>query len=123
MSRLGNQFAEVINRWSPENPSETLPRAALNNPGRNSRTSDWFVEDAGYFRLTNWQIGYDFNRLFGNNSIKIQRMRLYIGGNNAFTITKWKGVDPDSDMVTPDGYEFRTPTSGRSFIVGLDMTF
>jgi TonB-linked SusC/RagA family outer membrane protein len=123
MSSLENQLAEVENRWTETNPTTSMHRAARGDPAKNQRISDWYIEDAGYFRLTNWQIGYDFKFLLQNSMADIQRLRLYIGGNNAFTITKWKGVDPDSDMASSYGTELRTPTNGRSFFVGIDMTF
>jgi len=123
MTAIDNQFAEVKNRWTPDNPSEEMHGVDLFDYHDNSRASDYYLENAAYFKLANWQIGYDFKRLMPALA-SIDRMRLYLGGNNALIITDWSGVDPDSDMEFAQGIgEQRTPTLGRSFIIGLDLMF
>lgn len=54
--------------------------------------SSYYVEDASYFRLRNLQIGYTFS----NNSVKkigLEYLRLYVVGQNLFTITGYEGLD------------------------------
>ena len=53
-----NQLASVLNAWTPDNPSATMPRAVYGDPNSNNRFSDRFVEDADYLRLQNLQVGY-----------------------------------------------------------------
>lgn len=54
--------------------------------------SSFYVEDADYVRLQNMSIGYTFNTSSIN---QINRLRLYVSGNNLFTITGYKGINPE----------------------------
>ena len=54
--------------------------------------SSFYVEDADYIRLQNMSIGYTFNTSSIN---QVDRLRLYVSGNNLFTITGYKGINPE----------------------------
>lgn len=64
-----------------------------NNPNYNTVNS-YFIENGNYLKLKNLQIGYTFS-YEALRQIGIQSARLYIMGNNLFTITKYKGLDPE----------------------------
>lgn len=86
-----NRSTEVLNHWTPQNPNAPLPRAIVGDPSGNDRFSDRWVEDADYFRLRNVQIGYALPAgMFGLNSA-----RIYVAGTNIFTVTPYKGLDPE----------------------------
>ena len=57
------------------------------------RLSDLWLESGSFVRLDNWQIGY-------NIPVKgvLQNARVYVGGNNLFVITDYKGVDPELEV-------------------------
>ena len=112
MSGEINQSTDVLNRWTPSNPSTTFPRAAEGDPGGNNRFSDRFVENAGYFRFANLQIGYTLP--FSREQVKFaENIRFWIGGSNLFCITPWKGLDPENeDNPVP-----------RSYLFGIEATF
>lgn len=113
MGGLANQLTTVLDRWTPTNASKTMPRAEYNNRTNNSRFSDRFVENAGYLRLRNLQIGYTIpQELLGKTGF-IQSVRIYGTGVNLFTITKWTGLDPENDAV---------PVT-RQFLFGINATF
>jgi iron complex outermembrane receptor protein len=65
----------------------TLP----NNYGINVLSTNW-LESGTFVRLNNWQIGYNVpvkaNKYFSG-------ARVYVGGNNLFIITAYKGIDPE----------------------------
>lgn len=107
-----NQSTEVLKRWTLSHPSTSFPRAAEGDPGGNNRFSARFVENAGYFRLANVQLGYSLplSRLKINFA---QRMRFWIGSSNLFCITPWKGLDPENEA---------NPIP-RSLLFGVDATF
>lgn len=86
------------------------------------------VEKGDFIKLDNASLGYNFS--LGSDS-KIESLRMYISGNNLFTITDYSGSDPevrysdfDGDILTP-GMDRRTanylPT--RSFTLGLNIKF
>lgn len=57
----------------------------------NSVVSDYFLEDATFLRCESLSIGYMFDKLF-----KSATLRLYVGANNLFLITKYSGQDPEN---------------------------
>ena len=135
MRNTSNQLTSVLNRWTPENPSNSIPRAVAGDPNGNGRMSDRWVEDAAYLRLRNIQLGYTFpektlNRVFNGH---IHNLRVYGAVQNAFTITNYSGLDPEatvginfvgaSDSPLSNGQDDgRTPTP-RTLQFGLQVTF
>jgi hypothetical protein len=107
-----NQSTDVLNRWTTTNPSTSMPRAAEGDPGGNNRFSSRFVENAGYLRFTNLQIGYTLP--LSRETMKFaDRIRVWAGGSNLFCLTPWKGLDPESeDNPVP-----------RTYLFGIDATF
>ena len=60
--------------------------------------SDRWVEDAGFFRLQNLQLGYSFDKGV-LNKIKASNLRLYISASNVFVISPYSGLDPENDTT------------------------
>lgn len=60
--------------------------------------SSYFVEDASFVRLQNATIGYTVPL---PNTDQIRNLRLYVSGNNLFTITGYDGIDPDVNYIDP----------------------
>lgn len=83
--------------------------------------SDRFLESGSYLRLENLALGYTIK----TGSPHITRLRVYANVNNVFTITKYRGIDPEIDLagLTP-GIDVRNyyPKT-RSFILGLNANF
>ncbi|MHA4842797.1 SusC/RagA family TonB-linked outer membrane protein [Flavitalea antarctica] len=111
---LANQSVTALDRWTTTNPSTSMPRAVYNNPSNPTRFSDRFVEDAGYLRLRNLQVGYSLPKPLLDKTGFIQNIRFFVTGVNLFTITNWTGLDPETD--------FNTPTT-RQFLFGVNATF
>jgi TonB-linked SusC/RagA family outer membrane protein len=98
-----NALSYWIDRWTPENPSTTLPRLGGFN---NNVVSDFFIEDASYIRIKNLEIGFsvpeDALAKYG-----MQKLRIYFAGSNLITITDFKNFDPEragtgsSDLSVP----------------------
>jgi len=86
---------EIVNRWSPDNPSNTNPRLTYADPNKNLTTSSsYFVEDGSYMRLKNIVIGYSLPESIMKKS-GFTRCRLYISAQNLMTFTKYSGMDPE----------------------------
>lgn len=113
MSGLANQWSTTLNRWTPDNHSTVMPRAVYGDPSQSTRISDRFVENAGYLRLKNLQVGYSLPKSFLNRLGFIQNLRLYGGAVNLFTITPYTGLDPENDFIPPT----------RQFLFGINATF
>jgi TonB-linked SusC/RagA family outer membrane protein len=112
-SNGANQWATVLNRWTPSNPSTTMPRAAFGDPNANNRTSSRFVENAGFLRLKNLQIGYTVPKNLLTKTGFISNVRVYFSGINLATFTKWTGLDPEVDGIPPT----------RQIIFGINASF
>ena len=113
MGGPANQWATTLDRWTPTNPSSTMPRAVFGDPYQTTRFSSRFVEDASYLRLRNLQIGYTIPRTVMNKMSFAQNIRLYVSGINLFTITKYSGLDPEVDGIPPT----------RQYIFGISAAF
>ncbi len=83
-----------LDRWTPENPSDEYPRLVSNDVNNNQRPSDFYLEDASFLRLKNLQIGYNLPKNLLEKA-KIKAIRVYFSANNLFTVTGYKGFDPD----------------------------
>ncbi len=82
--------------------------------------SSRYVEDASYVKLDNITLGYTFkpNKVF-------KSLRVYFTGQQLFTITNYKGVDPEITLggLAPgvDNYSYYPRV--RTYILGFNMTF
>ena len=92
------------------------------NDSRAQAPSDRYLENGSYFRLSTLTLGYNFGKI-GN---WINNLRLYATCNNVFTITGYKGVDPEISVggLTP-GIDWRNTTypRTRTFLVGVNVNF
>lgn len=118
-SNGSNQWTTVQNRWTPENPSTTMPRAVYNDPANNNRFSSRWVEDADFLRLKNFQLGYT---LPTSDMEFVERVRIYVSGSNVFTLTPWTGLDPEFVAQQSIGGVPAVPPA-RSYSLGLNVTF
>ncbi|WP_158826664.1 SusC/RagA family TonB-linked outer membrane protein [Mucilaginibacter lacusdianchii] len=77
--------------------------------------SDYYVENASFLRMDNINIGYTFGNLFK------QKATLRISGNvqNVFTITKYKGIDPEINNGIDNNFYPRP----RTYVLGLNLNF
>jgi TonB-linked SusC/RagA family outer membrane protein len=122
MGGLANQWATTLNRWTVNNKSTSMPRAVWGDPASSTRFSSRFVEDAGYLRLKNLQIGYSLPKTLLGKLGFIQNFRIYASAVNLFTITNWTGLDPEADSGGGvNGINVVPPT--RQFLFGVNATF
>ena len=85
----GNVYADLVNRWTPTNPSNIYPKA---NTNRTVLSSDRWIEDGSYIKLKTLSISYDFPQLTNKH---IQGVKLYVTGQNLLTFTNYRGYDPE----------------------------
>ncbi|WP_205461852.1 SusC/RagA family TonB-linked outer membrane protein [Mangrovibacterium lignilyticum] len=82
------------------------------------------IEDGDFVKLTNATLGYNLP-ITGSLSKYIQKLRLYVSGQNLFTITGYSGLDPEvSNYFLAPGIDDRDkyPTV-RSYTFGLSVNF
>lgn len=95
----------------------------LENPTTSaSLPSDRFIENGSYLRLSTLSLGYTFKNFNG----WLQNLQLYVTCNNLFTITGYKGLDPEVNMGGIDpgvDYRWSVYPHTRTTMVGLKINF
>jgi TonB-dependent starch-binding outer membrane protein SusC len=93
-----NNFKDILNRWTPENPNTDVPRLKYAASTFLNVNSTRFVENADYIRLQNVSVGYTFPKRILSTFAKgsISSLRLTAQVRNAFVFTKYKGTDPET---------------------------
>jgi hypothetical protein len=119
---LANLMSYRIDRWSGPN-SSNQPRLTTGG-NRNGVLSDFFVEDGSFVRLKNIQLGYNIP-LSVSERIGADRLRVYVAANNLFTLTEYRGFDPDIGSGSPlvSGIDYGFYPQARTYMVGLNLNF
>nr|NQU93309.1 SusC/RagA family TonB-linked outer membrane protein [Bacteroidota bacterium] len=117
MAVTTNQAESALDRWTGAGTSNTVPRAVYGDPNNNSRASTRFIEDGSYLRLKSVTLAYDFpDKLFGKKIFK--NARVYLSGQNLFTITNYTGFDPE---VSTSGIDNNLYPVTRTISIGLNI--
>jgi len=87
-----NQTPAVLNRWKVPGQVTSIPKITYGDLISNSRFSDRWIEDGSYFRLRTASLTYNVP-INGKKGIK--SLKVYLTGNNLFTLTKYLGYDPE----------------------------
>ncbi|MCD8178106.1 MAG: TonB-dependent receptor [Tannerellaceae bacterium] len=123
MNSGSNFLATTLNAWTPDNRNTDIPRAMLEDPNRNSRESDRFLENGNFVRLRQVQLGYTLPAALVKKAA-IDKVRFYVSGENLFTITGYSGIDPEfSRDILNTGVDNEVYPFTRSFVVGMQLTF
>ncbi|MCD7976986.1 MAG: SusC/RagA family TonB-linked outer membrane protein, partial [Tannerellaceae bacterium] len=114
-----NVSKDMLNRWTPENPSNIYPKASTN---RNILVSDYFIEDGSFLKLKSLSLSYGFPHL---NFKHIAGLRVYVTGQNLLTWTKYKGYDPEVSYQGAStllaGEDFGGYPQSRTFMFGVKL--
>ncbi|RYC71395.1 SusC/RagA family TonB-linked outer membrane protein [Spirosoma sordidisoli] len=129
MEASGNQYAVVDERYRSEaQPGNgQVYRAARGGTQSNStRLSTFYLQNGSYFRCTNLTIGYNLPASLLSR-VKVGGLRVYANVNNAFTITKYKGYNPEVDYnagvnLTP-GVDYGMYPLARGYNIGARISF
>lgn len=131
-------FYEPLGTGSREIENIVKTKYFNENLKANPQVSSYYVEKASYVALDNATIGYTFN--LGTGS-KINKLRVYVTGQNLFYVTDYTGVDPspryfdtgesDNGGSTPTGNNVLAPGLDRrnlyfrtrTFTLGVNLGF
>jgi TonB-dependent starch-binding outer membrane protein SusC len=123
--QYSNSHTDELNYWTPTNTNTNVPRPIIGDPNSNGRFSNRFIEDGSYIKLQNFQLGYTVaaNTL---GALKIVKsLRAYVSGQNVFTVSGYKGYDPDflNGGLLSRGYDIGSFPNPRTFLIGLQVGF
>lgn len=115
-----NVLAGLADRWTATNTDGQYQVAAGSQGGR-LPLSDRYLEDGSFLRCKNISVGYTFKPKGFNN------IRVYVSGNNLFTVTQYTGFDPEvgsfGNSNTQFGVDNIVYPLSRSILGGLQITF
>lgn len=119
MAVAQNQTKAVLNRWSPTYASTTMPRAVFNDPNKNTRVSDRFIEDGSYLKIKAVTLGYNLPAKLMSKA-KLQTARIYLSAQNLYTFTNYSGFDPE---VGVGGIDLNVYPVTRTISAGINLIF
>ncbi|MDO6803510.1 TonB-dependent receptor [Wenyingzhuangia sp. 1_MG-2023] len=123
-----NLNTNMLNRWTGEGTSNSVPRATFSGQSNNTQLSSRYVRDGSYLRLKNIQLGYTVPKKILTKFF-VTELRGYVAAQNLLTFTKYDGLDPevgiDSSQNSPldMGIDRGRYPSVRTVSVGLDVKF
>lgn len=111
-----NKGRRLLDAWTPQNPSSTIPALQTINTNDEGRLSTYYIEDGSYMKLRNLSFGYTLPKDVVSK-MKMDRLRFYVSGQNLFTMKSknFTGVDPENT-----GWGYPIPTT---WTVGLNVVF
>ncbi len=119
-----NLSADMLDRWTGEGTSNTIPRFTFSDRNNNNRISDLYIEDASFVRLKNIQIGYTIPARVLNR-IHARNFRIYISAENLITLTRYSGADPEIGALSSFdiGIDRGIYPQARTFRLGTSISF
>ena len=119
-----NRPSWILDRWTGEGTSNTIPRMTTQNSNRNWRSSDLYIKDGSYARLKNIQLGYSLPTALLQKAA-ISRLRVFVSAENLVTLTDYDGFDPEvaSGGYTTIGIDRGIYPQSRTIIIGANITF
>ncbi len=105
---------KFLDAWSITNQDSTIPALTTDDGGRNTVSNDYWLQDGSYLKLRNLTIGYTLPERWLKPLVS--RARIYLTGENLFTLTAFEGLDPETGSTS------NYPNMKR-FMVGVSMTF
>ena len=118
-----NRGVDVLNAWTPENTGATIPALTTVDDNNETRMSTYFVEDGSYFKCKYLKVAYKFDQSW-MKTIGLTALSLYGQVENVFTLTSYKGLDPEVPLSTYGARIDNGPyPRARTFSVGLNVTF
>ena len=123
---MTNRSVDLLNAWTPSNPSTTVPRVYYKSTGTitNDMFSSRFLQNGAYWKIANVELGYNLpESLFGENGL-FRSARVYVSGQNLYTLTKYRGYNIDfaGGAFTP-GFNYCSYPAPATGMLGVKLSF
>ena len=119
-----NKSVDLVNAWTPENPSTTVPRVYWASTGSitNDMFSSRFLQNGAYWKIANIELGYNLPDKWFKDVIS--GVRVYVSGQNLATISKYRGYNIDfaGGTFTP-GYNYCSYPTPMTLMFGVNLSF
>lgn len=112
---------KILDRWTPTHEDTDVPSFKGTVAYEQNQSTRW-LEDGSYIRLKTLTLGYTFSNFKTNI---LSSARIYAGGINLFTKTKYSGFEPEArtGVDSRSGVDIATYPSQKSFTIGLNVKF
>lgn len=120
-SGADNNRIEMLDRWTPTNPSNKYPRASATGKNRQSARTSEFLEDGSYIKIKNITLGYTLPET-AISKMGMSYLRFYASITNPFTFTKFTGMDPEDGDRWNDDRNSSYPIT-TNYMLGLQLKF
>jgi len=121
-NKQANYTTAILQRWTGEGTSDRVPRVTETNV--NWQFSDLYLQNGDFLRISNITLGYDFAKLIKWNYLS--QFRVYGSVQNAFTFTKYDGMDPEIGYGTSgwvSGIDLGYYPRPRTMLIGVNVKF
>ncbi len=118
-----NYTTDVFDRWHGEGTSNTYPKITASGNQNMLHMSDFFIEDAAFFRISSVTIGYDLARL---HFWPLKQTKIYFQGQNLLILTGYSGLDPEvgyGPNKWASGIDIGNYPLPRNLLIGLQINF
>jgi len=118
-------YAALNGSWTPKTPAATIPIVENSQNFSNSDVvNSYAIENGSYFRNKTLIVGYTLPTKI-LQKLKVIKIRLYAEALNLFTITSYKGLDPElSGTTAAFGIDSNSyPNNQRQYLVGVNLNF
>lgn len=114
---------EILDYYRPGNENSDIP--AFSKTYQPFTQSSRFIENGSYVRLKNVSLSYDLPSAIIH---KIFSVKLFASATNLWTITKYKGPDPEASNLgsgtdTAIGIDYGAYPNSKTFTVGINLNF
>jgi TonB-dependent starch-binding outer membrane protein SusC len=126
-----NQTIDQMDRWQNPGDITDVPQARLGD-GNGTKVSSRYLSDGSYIRFRNVNLGYTVPKSL-TDRLKMSSVRIYAGVQNLYTLTKYKGWDPEVNYTGAgrstqntniiQGYDFYTAPQARTYTLGINLSF
>jgi TonB-linked SusC/RagA family outer membrane protein len=118
-----NGGAWLWDSWTQENPDTDIPKMSDSYV---DKTSDRFVEDASFLRLSNVQLSYSLPASV-LSYVRMKHLRVYVSLQNYLTLTSYSGYDPEmhsgGNSNLNIGFDSQNYPSPKSITFGVQLGF
>ena len=122
-NRRRNRLADIaLDRWTPSNTDAKWPSGANSNRYAGGKVNTLTLQDASFIRLKNIQFSYDVPV---NESNLFNSLRVYVSGQNLFTISDYIGFDPEANSFGQSNVrvDYSSFPLASTVMIGLNAQF
>ena len=118
-----NGSASDVNNVYVTNPNTNIVSLRNDNTNENNRPSSIYIQDGSFLKCKNITLSYHLPESI-LSKIHVHSLRVYANATNVFTITKYKGMDPEIGSWNPlqAGWDQGYYPQPRGFTVGASIT-